>query len=74
MWLACLVNFSAFPLSMGLMPYVAKNVYGLDQTGLGMLVASFAVGALIGSIAVALRRNALGSGRLMIKAVLELLW
>ena len=48
--LAFLTNLSAFPLTSGLMPYVAKNVYGLDQTGLGFLVASFAGGALIGSI------------------------
>jgi MFS family permease len=48
--LAFLTNLSAFPLTNGLMPYVAKNVYGLDQTGLGFLVASFAAGALIGSI------------------------
>ncbi|MGI9475517.1 MAG: MFS transporter [Hyphomicrobiaceae bacterium] len=66
MWLACLVNFSAFPLSMGLMPYVAKNIYGLDQNGLGMLVASFAVGAFAGSIVMALIRRSLSSGRLML--------
>jgi predicted MFS family arabinose efflux permease len=48
--LAFLTNLSAFPISNGLMPYVAKNVYGLDQTGLGFLVASFAVGAFVGSI------------------------
>ena len=48
--LAFLTNLSAFPLTNGLMPYVAKNVYVLDQTGLGFLVASFAGGALIGSI------------------------
>ena len=32
------------------MPYAAKNVYGLDQTGLGLMVASFAIGSLAGSI------------------------
>ncbi len=66
MWLACLVNFSAFPLTSGLMPYVAKNIYGLDQTGLGMLVACFAAGAFIGSIALAVLRRSLRSGQLMI--------
>lgn len=67
-WLACLVNFTAFPLSMGLMPYAAKNVYGLDQTGLGMLVASFAAGAFVGSVGLAMRRGGMGSGRLMLIA------
>jgi predicted MFS family arabinose efflux permease len=66
MWLACLVNFSAFPLTGGLMPYVAKNIYGFDQTGLGMMVASFAVGAFLGSIALAVLRNKVRSGRTMI--------
>jgi len=48
--LAFLTNLSAFPLTNGLMPYAAKNVYGLDQTGLGLMVASFAIGSLAGSI------------------------
>jgi MFS family permease len=50
MMLAFLVNLTAFPLSNGLLPYVAKDIYRIDQTGLGYLVASFAGGALIGSI------------------------
>jgi Na+/melibiose symporter-like transporter len=48
--LAFLTNLSAFPLTNGLMPYAAKNVYGLDQTGLGLMVASFAGGSLVGSL------------------------
>jgi predicted MFS family arabinose efflux permease len=48
--LAFLTNLSAFPLTMGLMPYVAREVYHVDQTWLGYLVASFAVGAFIGSL------------------------
>jgi predicted MFS family arabinose efflux permease len=35
---------------MGLMPYVARDVYHVDQTWLGYLVASFAVGAFIASL------------------------
>ncbi len=49
-WLAFLANLAAFPLTNGLMPYVVKDVLVLDQTWLGYLVASFAGGALIGSI------------------------
>jgi predicted MFS family arabinose efflux permease len=49
MWLAFLVNLTAFPLSIGLLPYVAREIYRTDQIGLGYLVASFAFGALIGS-------------------------
>ncbi len=66
MWLACLVNFTAFPLTSGLMPYVARDIHGLDQTGLGMLIACFAVGAFIGSIALAVMRQTLRSGQVMI--------
>jgi MFS family permease len=49
-WLAFLANLTAFPILNGLLPYVAKDVYALDQTGLGYLVAGFAAGALLGSI------------------------
>ena len=50
--LAFLVNFAAYPFSMGLLPYVAREVYGIDRTGLGWLVASFAAGGLAGSLLV----------------------
>jgi len=49
-WLALLVNLTAFPLVNGLLPYVARSVYGTDQTGLGYMVAGFAGGALLGSL------------------------
>lgn len=50
MLFAFLLNLTAFPLFTGLMPYVAKEVYGADQTTLGTMVASAATGALLGSI------------------------
>ena len=50
MMLAALVNLCAFPLSGGLMPYIARDVFQLDQQGLGWLVASYAGGALMGSV------------------------
>jgi predicted MFS family arabinose efflux permease len=53
-WVAFLVNLTAYPLSNGLLPYVARDVYGTDQTGLGYLAASFALGSLVGSIALSL--------------------
>ncbi len=51
MWLAFLINLTAYPVSNGLLPYVAKNVYVVGASGLGWLVASFAFGGLLGSIA-----------------------
>jgi hypothetical protein len=50
MWLAFLINLTAYPVTSGLLPYVAKRVYMVDATGLGWLVASFSLGALLGSI------------------------
>lgn len=50
MLFAFLLNLTAFPLFNGLMPYVAKEVYGADQTTLGTMVAAAASGGLAGSI------------------------
>ena len=66
MTLALLVNFCAFPLTGGLLPYVAREVYGTDQTGLGYLAASFAFGALVGSLGLSSNRRRIKSGRMMI--------
>lgn len=48
--LAFLVNLTALSISGGLLPIVARDVYGLDSTGLGAMVATFAGGALAGSL------------------------
>lgn len=50
MWLAFLVNVTAYPVTHGLMPYVAREVYGTDANGLARLSAAFAAGALAGSL------------------------
>lgn len=44
-WIAFLANLTAYPLSNGLLPYIARDIYGTNQTGLGCLSASFAVGS-----------------------------
>ena len=66
MLLACLVNMTAFPLLMGLMPYVAREIYHTDQTGLAYLVASFAIGALCGSLGMARLAAKVRPGRTML--------
>ncbi|MCC7486920.1 MAG: MFS transporter [Burkholderiales bacterium] len=66
MYVAFLVNMTAFPLMFGLMPYVAKEVYGIGQTGLGYLVASFASGALLGSLVLARHGSRIRSGRMIV--------
>lgn len=72
MSLAALVNLTAFPLTMGLMPYTAKEVFHLDQRGLGWLVASFALGALIGSLALSAWGRRLPQARVMMVA--SIMW
>lgn len=54
MWLAFLVNLCGFPVSSGLLPYAAREVYGLGAVGLSHLLASYAAGALAGSLFMAL--------------------
>ena len=54
MWLAFLVNLTVFPISHGILPFVAKEVYLTDENGLSHLVASYAAGALLGSITMTL--------------------
>jgi hypothetical protein len=64
--LAFLVNATAFPFTSGLLPYVAREIYRIDETGLGSLISSFAVGALIGSVVVSLASRVLRPGRMMV--------
>src|SRR5260370_2626337 len=66
-WIAFLANLTAYPLSNRLLPYIARQIYGTNQTRLGYLSASFAVGSLIGSIALSLVRG-IRVARLMIWA------
>jgi MFS family permease len=66
---AFLANLTAFPLTNGLLPYVAREIFHTDQTGLGYLSASFAVGSLIGSITLSLT-GGLRIARLLIGATL----
>jgi Na+/melibiose symporter-like transporter len=68
MLLAFLVNFAAYPLVGSLLAYVAKNIYGIDQTGLGWLIASFAAGALLGSILISTNGRRIQPARTMLAA------
>jgi hypothetical protein len=65
---AFLVNFLAYPFFLGLLPYVAKDVYGIGQSGLGWLAGAFAVGALAGSLVVSANRVPLRAARVMLLA------
>ena len=64
--IAFLVNLLAFPFVLGLLPYVARDVYEIGQAGLGYLAAAFATGALAGSLLVGSNRLPLRAGRAML--------
>ena len=68
MALAFLANLLAFPFSLGLLPYVAKNIYLTDQTGLGWLGACFAFGGLVGSVVLSSHRFAFRAAQTMVLA------
>lgn len=67
-WYAFLFNFAVFPLTNGLMPYAARDIFHTDQAGLGYLVASVAVGAFIGSIGMTRSGMRIELAKLMIVA------
>jgi MFS family permease len=64
--MAFLVNLLAYPFFLGLLPYVAKDVYGIGQSGLGYLAGAFATGALAGSLVVGANRLPLRAARVML--------
>jgi MFS family permease len=66
MWLALLVNLTAFPLTHGLLPYVAKEIYQTDQTVLGYLAASYSAGALAGSLLLSRISHRVPAARFMV--------
>jgi predicted MFS family arabinose efflux permease len=66
--IAFLANLLAFPFVLGLLPYVAKEVYGVGQSGLGYLAAAFSSGALAGSLVVGANRLPLRPARAMLLA------
>ena len=66
MCLAFLFNVTGFSIVAGLLPYVAKEIYGTDQTGLGYLVASFAFGSVLGTAILLKVGHRVRTGRTML--------
>jgi MFS family permease len=64
--MAFLVNLLAYPLFLGLLPFVARDVYGVGQAELGYLAAAFSAGALAGSLAIGANRFPLRAARVML--------
>jgi sugar phosphate permease len=70
LWVAFLVNFSGLCITGGLLPIVARDVYGMDELGLGTLIATFATGALAGSLLIATVMRATRPDRLIIYSLI----
>ena len=66
---AVVINLTGWPFHTALLPIFAKNVLGTGSAGLGLLTASFGIGALCGSLAWASVRNLRHVGKLMILSV-----
>ena len=64
--LAFLANLTAFPITHGLMPFIAKDILSLDENGLGQLLAAFSFGAVSGALILAATPSQKYSSRLML--------
>ncbi len=67
---AVVINLTGWPFHTALLPIFAKNVLGTGSAGLGLLTASFGIGALFGSLGWASVRNLRHVGKLMILSVI----
>lgn len=70
--LAFLVNLTAYPFTLGLLPYITREVYQSDQASLGYLVAATGIGAMIGSLVLSYFGNAIRPTRTML--VFSIVW
>ena len=64
--LAFLANLTAFPITHGLMPFIARDILSLDENGLGQLLAAFSFGAVSGALILAATPSQKYSSRLML--------
>lgn len=72
MIMAFALNMTAFPFTLGLLPYVARDVYGTTQAGLGYMVAAVACGSMLASVIMTARAEVLSPARTML--VCSLVW
>jgi MFS family permease len=72
MIMAFALNMTAFPFTLGLLPYVARDVYATTQAGLGYMVAAVASGSILASVIMTAGANVVSPGRTML--VCSLAW
>jgi MFS family permease len=66
MLMAFLINLTAYPFTLGLLPYVARDIYGTTQAGLGYLVAAVAGGGIVASLIISRMGRAAQPARMML--------
>ena len=67
---AIIINLAGWTVHTGLAPIFARDVLGTDSAGLGLLLFAFGVGALSGSLGLAMAPNLPRPGTLLIVAVM----
>jgi predicted MFS family arabinose efflux permease len=70
--IAVIINIAGWTFHTSLMPIFARDVLGTDSAGLGWLLFAFGLGALTGSLGLAMVRNLQHTGKLVILSVV--LW
>jgi MFS family permease len=72
MLMAFLINLTAYPFTLGLLPYVARDVYGTTQAGLGYLIAAVAGGGIVASLLISRMGRAAQPARMML--IFSVIW
>ena len=67
---AVIINLTGWTVHTGLAPIFARDVLGTDSAGLGLLLFAFGVGALSGSLGLAMVPNLRHAGKLLIVAAI----
>lgn len=67
---AVIINIAGWTFHTSLMPIFARDVLDTDSAGLGWLLFSFGLGALSGSLGLAMVRNLQRTGKLVILSVI----
>ena len=68
---AVVINLAGWTVHTSLAPIFARDVLGTDSAGLGLLLFAFGVGALSGSLGIAMVPNLRRVGRLLIVAIVS---
>ena len=67
--LAVIINLTGWPLHTSLMPVFARDVLGTGSAGLGILMSAFGIGAIVGSVSLAMVQNLNHPGKFLIASV-----